>query len=409
MHRFRIGISRQPGFPQLAPDTTLLDTAERDPEIRVVAAVDPDHARLDVPRDPMRLGDVLREDRTAQAIGGVVRLRDRLLLRLEAAHDHKRPEYFFAVDLHAVLHLRKHRGLDEEAFAADIFVRRPAHRQRRPFAFPGLNVPQHPLKLRLSDLRALERLFLKGVPDLTRLPNRLLEHVHEPVITPFLHQHPARRRANLALVAHDADMRPLGRLLQIRVLKHQQRTLPARLQRDVLQIHRRGLHDLPARRRAPREGNLVDPLMARDRVPRHFPVPVQQVHHPRWEPGFLDQGAEIQDAERGLLGGLQDHAVAARERGAEFPGRHGERVVPGDDLAADAEGFAEGVGEFGGARVDDGAVELVGVAGVVAQAGGDFGDVFRGGDGVGFAVVPGFYGGESGAVFVDFSNWEKRQ
>ena len=141
--------------------------------------------------------------------------------------------------------------------------------------------------------------------------------------------------------------------------------------------------------------------MAGDGVARYFPVSVQQVHDTGWEPGFFDQGGEIEDAEWSLLGGFQHHAVAACECRAQFPGGHGERVVPGDDLAADAEGFAEGVGEFGGAGVDDGAVEFVGVAGVVAEAGGDFGQVFGGGDGVGFAVVPGFDGGEGGSVFVD--------
>lgn len=145
--------------------------------------------------------------------------------------------------------------------------------------------------------------------------------------------------------------------------------------------------------------------MTRDRIPRHLPISIQQIYHPRWEPGFRDQCTEIEDTERGLLGGFQHHAIPARERGAEFPGRHGERVVPRDDLAADAEGFTEGVGEFCGASVDDGAVEFVGVAGVIAEAGGNLGEVFGGGDGVGFAIVPGFDGGEGGSVFVDYESW----
>lgn len=405
VHRFCVGISRQPSFSQLPPDPTLFDSSKRDSEIGVVAAVDPYHARLDIPRDTMRLGDVLCEDGAPKSIRGIVRLFDRLLFSLEAGHDHKWPKHFLTIDLHTILHPREHRRLNEESFPANIFIRCPTHCQRRPFTLPRLDIPQHPLKLRLRDLRALKRLCLKRIPNLTSLPNRLLKHLHEPIITPLLHQHPTRRRTDLSLVAHDPDMRPLGRLLHIRIVKHQQRTLPARLQRDILQIHRRGLHDLSARRGTPRERNLVDALMTRNRIPRHLPVSIQQIHHPRWEPGFLDQCAEIKDTERGLLGGFQHHAIPARERGAEFPGRHGERVVPGDDLAADAEGFAEGVGEFCGTGVDDGAVEFVGIAGVVAEAGGDFGKVFGGGDGVGFAVVPGFDGGEGGAVFVDFINW----
>ena len=46
-------------------------------------------------------------------------------------------------------------------------------------------------------------------------------------------------------------------------------------------------------------------------------------------------------------------------------------------------------------------MELVGVAGVVAQGARDFGQVFGEGDGVGFSIVPGFDCGESGRVGVD--------
>lgn len=71
-------------------------------------------------------------------------------------------------------------------------------------------------------------------------------------------------------------------------------------------------------------------------------------------------------------------------------------------MGTDTDGFADGVSEFARPRIDDGAVDFVGVAGVVAEGGGDFGDVFGEGDGVGFAVVPGFDCGESGGVRVDW-------
>lgn len=141
--------------------------------------------------------------------------------------------------------------------------------------------------------------------------------------------------------------------------------------------------------------------MARERFARDLPGAVEQVDHAGREPGLFDQGGQVQDAERGLLGGFEHDGVAACERGAEFPCRHRERVVPGDDLRADAEGLADCVGEFGRAGVDDLAVQLVGVTGVVAEGGRDFGDVFREGDGVGFTIVPCFDGGEGFGVFVN--------
>ncbi len=61
-----------------------------------------------------------------------------------------------------------------------------------------------------------------------------------------------------------------------------------------------------------------------------------------------DLGRELGHAERRqrrLRVGLEDDGAAGRQRRRELPGRHHQRVVPGDDLAGDADGLLQRVEE----------------------------------------------------------------
>ena len=56
------------------------------------------------------------------------------------------------------------------------------------------------------------------------------------------------------------------------------------------------------------------------------------------------QAGQHQGGFRGGVGGLEDHGVAGRERGADLPDGHQERVVPRRHLGHDTDGFAAHVG-----------------------------------------------------------------
>ena len=60
---------------------------------------------------------------------------------------------------------------------------------------------------------------------------------------------------------------------------------------------------------------------------------------------IADQFHQRQNAERRLLGRLQDDAIAGGDRGRELPHRHQHREVPGDDLADDAERLMVVIGD----------------------------------------------------------------
>jgi hypothetical protein len=110
-----------------------------------------------------------------------------------------------------------------------------------------------------------------------------------------------------------------------------------------------------------------------------------------------------------LLGGFEHDGVAAGQRWAEpgiascqlpdsfsltkcvdprlvlLPSRHTQWIIPRDNLCYNADGLAEGVGEFLVGGADGLAEDFVGPAGVVAEGGDGFGQVFGEGDGVWFA------------------------
>ncbi len=60
---------------------------------------------------------------------------------------------------------------------------------------------------------------------------------------------------------------------------------------------------------------------------------------------IADQLHQHHDRGRGLLGGLEDDAVAGRQRGRELPNGHQNREVPGNDLADHSERLMEVIGD----------------------------------------------------------------
>src|SRR5690606_29977886 len=82
------------------------------------------------------------------------------------------------------------------------------------------------------------------------------------------------------------------------------------------------------------------------------------VGHPGGQSGLQEQVDEGDGAQRGDLAGLDDEGVAGRQSGGDLPAGLEERVVPGRDHRADADGL-----------VHDDAVD-VGRAGVHDPAGG---------------------------------------
>ena len=257
----------------------------------------------------MRLGDVLREDGTAQSVGRIVRPLHRLVFRLEGADDDKGAKHLFPVDLHAVFDVGEDGRGDEEALPVDVLVGLPAHRESGAFRLAALDVRQHALVLRLGHLRALEGGVLEGVADFAGGFDLLLEQGDELVVYAVLHKHSRGRRADLARVRHDTYVAPFDRLVKIRIREHDKGGLAARFEGDVFHVHAGGLHDLLPGGGGACESNLVDVQVSSDGMTGVSSVAIEDVDHSGRKAGFFDQIGQVKDAERCLFGGFQDDRV----------------------------------------------------------------------------------------------------
>lgn len=207
MNRLRISITRQPSLSQLASDTRLLHTTKRHPEIRVIRRVDPNHPRLQLPRNAVRTHDILCEDRRAETVDSLIGHLHGLLLSLERRNDDEGPEDLLLVDRHARLDIREDGGLDEVALSvADVGEGLAATDELGALVLAGLGEAEHALVLRLGDLWALGGGLGEWVADNLDLGDVLCEFGDEGLVDAFLDEDTGRRAADLALVGEDTDV-----------------------------------------------------------------------------------------------------------------------------------------------------------------------------------------------------------
>lgn len=107
----------------------------------------------------------------------------------------------------------------------------------------------------------------------------------------------------------------------------------------------------------------------------HAAVTVDNINDTGREASLLDQGSQVENAEGSLLSSLHDDSVTAGERRSELPGGHGQRKIPGDNLAYDADGLAQSIGELLGGGANGLTHNLIGPASVVAEDVGDLAEI----------------------------------
>ena len=235
---------------------------------------------------------------------------------------------------------------------------------------------------------------MKGIADFADGFHPLLEEGDEVVVDAVLHEDSGRGGAYLAHVGHDAHMAPFDRLVKIRVGEHDQGGFSTRFERDVLHVYAGGLHDLFTGSSGAGESDLVDIQVRGDGVAGVSAVTVEDVDDARRKAGFFDELGEVEDAEGRLLGGFHHDGIATCKSGTQFPRCHAQRIIPGDDLPAHADGLSDRVRQFVRACIDDLAVDLVRVASIVSQSGGHFGHIFVECNAVWFTIIPCLNGGE---------------
>ncbi|CRJ98752.1 hypothetical protein BN1708_009490 [Verticillium longisporum] len=355
MHALGHGIRLDAGLAQLPADAALLDAAKGHAVVGVVAAVDPDHAGLEGARDAHR-----RRDEEAGGLGRRGRQPRR----------------------------RRHGGV-------------AAQGEGRALGEGVGDARENVLLLLARDLRALEGRGRKGVAEHGDVADDGEEAREEGVVDIVVDEEARGGGADLAGVGHEAVVGPARGAVEVGVGEDEQRRLAARLERHGLEGGGGQAHDGAAGRRAAGEGELVDAGVGGEGGAGVGAAAVEHVEHAARQAGGGHEAGEVEHGQGRLLGGLEDDRVAGGEGRGQLPAGHGQRVVPGDDLSADAERLAQRVGKLGGAEIHGLAVPLVGPAGIVAEHGHEVWDVLGEARRQGLAVVERLNGGQRQGVGLD--------
>ncbi len=282
-----------------------------------MVVVDPDHAHLQLLRHAVRPRDVAGPDRRTQGEGGVVGLADRVVLVVEGDDDDDRPEDLLLGNPHVVADVGQHRRLDEEATGQARDLGGPAAGdQAGALGDAALDVPEDARAGPLGDDRAKLGLGQRGVadPDLLCLGG---ERVDDLVVDAALHQQPAPGDAGLPGTDESGEGRAASRRVDRGVVEDEDGGLPAELQGGLGEASRGGDGDRPAHLRATGEDHLLDQRVLGQGRACGGAEPVDDIEHARRDARVRGDVAQEHGSERGLLRGLEHHAVPGRQRGRQ--------------------------------------------------------------------------------------------
>ena len=287
MHSLNLRISLQSSLPQLPSNSTLLHAPKRNPRITILARINPNHPRLDLSRDPMRLLQISRENRSPQPILARIRPRDSFSLIFESTYHGERAEDFFLPDRHGVGDVCENCGLDEEAFAVD-GTGFAAHSQRRAFFLSGLDVREDAVELGAGDLWALESGLIPLRADFGDAGDCLFVGGDEVGVDGALDEDPRSRGADLALVRHDPRVGPFDRLLEVGVCEDEEGGFAACFEGDVFEGLGREAHYAAGGGGRACEGYFVDERMLDEGGACFGPEAVEDVYYAWGEAGLGD-------------------------------------------------------------------------------------------------------------------------
>ena len=196
-----------------------------------------------------------RRNARRQAVGRVVRQRERLVVVLHPDDRSHRPEDLVAIDGHLRGGVHEERRLEIEAFGPALEAL-AARGELRAFLASELDVAQVLLELLLVDDGADVGALLQRVVDL-QLFHLLNQRRNEAVVDSSRDDEPARRRAALAGGEERALQRHVHRGVEVRVVEHHLRILAAHLELHLGEARRAVLRHAPPDRRGAGEANSV--------------------------------------------------------------------------------------------------------------------------------------------------------
>lgn len=183
--------------------------------MKEVIAVDPDCSSVERVGEPDGGAQALGVDGGREAVWRIVGELQGLLLVLELCNRADGPKDFFPHDLHVGSHVGEDGRLDEVALVS---VTAAARENRGALCLAQVDIAHDALILQIADEGALEGFLQERVPDLVLLCP-LLERLDKLVVNTLLHQNPAARAADLAVVEVDSKVDPVDGLFDVGIVE----------------------------------------------------------------------------------------------------------------------------------------------------------------------------------------------
>ncbi len=246
-------------------------------------------------------------------------------------------------DLHAVVHVGKHRGQHIVALAHALGQHgriQAATQHAGAFLLAQFDVVAHLGQVAGADHGADDGGFVQRIAH-GDLPGALHEAVHELRVDALLHQDAAAGRAALAVVGEDHEHGRIQRALEVGVVKDHEGALAAQLHAELLEAG--GLHDAVAGLGRARERDGAHIAVAHQGLARVLAVAVHQVEHAGRNARLQRQLAQARGRHGRQLAHLEHGRVAEGQAGRHLPGGRHEGHVPRRDQRAHAHGVEQGV------------------------------------------------------------------
>ena len=227
-------------------------------------------------------------------------------------------------------------------------------------------------------------------------------HSFEELGVDFLFdENAAARGTDFALIDKDAEEGAIDGGFPIRAIEENVGRLAAEFERDALESVRCALDDHFSDCGAAREGDFVHASMRNERGSRRFAKAVHDVDDAGRQAQFFKPTGDFHHGERRLLRGLKDTGAACSDGRSELPRSHDQRIIPGNNLSSDADGFAQSKTQGVCGNGIDVPENFVREAGVIFETSCGIGDVVLGFDD-GLAGIPAFELGKLGSVGANF-------
>jgi len=382
----------------LTAETRLLVAAEGCAGGIEVIAVGPDATGLDATAETISVRAIAGPDARAEAVGGVIRDLERFFDGGELGDREDGSKDLFLEDAHLVV-AGEDGGLDVEAVGQITFEVKllAAGQAFCAFRFTDCDVLEDLLLLILRGLWAHLGGWVERIANLD-LGYTSYSAFDELIEDGLVHEGARGARADLALVEGEESKAFDGLVEEVIVLVHDVGHedvggLAAKLQGLGDDGLGGVLHDEAAGRRFSSEGDLGDAGVAGECFADFAAGAGDHIDHACGH-DVGDEADKGQEAKRGVRRRLDDGAVACGDCRGDLPCGHQQGEVPGNDLANDAHGLFEVVG-------DGVLIELAGSSFFRADAGSKVAEVIDGqrdirveGLANGLAVVEGFAFGE---------------